>query len=81
MIAVDSNNIVVITHAKERGKQRSITRIQIERCVRKGIITEGPFINQYGNWQMNLTRQTTGEEITCSVAIKWATHVIVITTF
>jgi hypothetical protein len=46
-----------------------------------GIITEGPFINRYGNWQMNLTRQTAGEEITCSAAIEWATRIIVITTF
>jgi hypothetical protein len=81
IIAADSNNIVVIAHAKKRGKQRSITRIQIERCVRMGIITEGPFINQHGNWQMNLTRQTAGEEITCVAAIEWATRIIVITTF
>ena len=58
-----------------------ITRIQIERCVRIGTITEGPFINRYGNWQMNLTRQTAGEQITCAVAIEWATRIIVITTF
>ncbi len=81
MIAIDSNNIVVIEHAKKRKVQRSITRIQIERCVRMGIITEGPFINQLGNWQMNLTRQTAGERITCAVAIEWATHITVITTF
>jgi hypothetical protein len=81
MIAADSNNIVVIKHAKQRGRQRSITRIQIERCVRMGTITERPFINQHNNWQMNLTRQTAGEQITCAVAIEWATRVIVITTF
>jgi hypothetical protein len=81
MIAADSNNIVVIEHARKRGAQRSITRIQIERCVRHGIITECPFINQHGNWQMNLTRQTAGEQVTCAVAIEWATRIIVITTF
>lgn len=81
MIAVDSNNIVVIEHARRRRVQRSITRVQIERCVRMGIITEGPFINQHNNWQMNLTRQTAGEQITCAVAIEWATRIIVITTF
>lgn len=81
MIAADSNNIVVVAHAKTRGKQRSITRIQIERCVRMGIITEGPSINRFGNWQLNLTRQTAGEQITCAVAIEWATHIVVITTF
>ena len=81
MIATDSNNIVVIEHARKRRLQRSITRIQIERCVRHGSITEGPFINPKGNWQLNLTRQTAGEQITCVAAIEWATRIIVITTF
>jgi hypothetical protein len=81
MIAADSNNIIVTTHANKRSKQRRITRLQIERCVRSGTITEGPFINSIGNWQMNLTRYAAGEEITCSVAIEWATKLIVITTF
>jgi lactam utilization protein B len=81
MIAADSNNIVVIAHARKRKAQRSITRLQIERCVRLGAITEGPFINGHGNWQMNLTRQTAEEQITCAVAIEWATRIIVTTTF
>ena len=81
MIATDSNNIVVIGHATKRRRQRSITRLQIERCVQMGTKTEGPFINRFGNWQMNLTRHAAGEEITCTVAIEWATQVIVITTF
>ena len=81
MLAADSDNIVVIKHAKKRRMQRMITRPQIERCVQKGTITEGPFINGFGNWQMNLTRNTAGEQITCVVAIDWATRILVITTF
>jgi Domain of unknown function (DUF4258) len=81
MLAVDSNNIVVIQHAKKRGKERKITRPQIERCIQKGIITEGPFINAHGNWQVNLSRFTAGEQITCVVAIDWPARLIVVTTF
>ena len=81
IIAADSNNVIVTIHAVKQGKKRSITRIQIERCVRSGVLTEGPFINQHGNWQLNLTRQAAGEQITCAVAIEWATKVIVITTY
>lgn len=81
MIAVDSSNIVVIRHAQKRKKQRNITRPQIERCVQKGTITEGPFINLKGHWQMNLSRFTAGEQITCTIAIDWATKILVITTF
>jgi hypothetical protein len=81
MLAADSDNIVVIPHARKRRVQRRITRPQIERCVQKGSITEGPFINQKGHWQMNLSRFTAGEQITCTVAIEWATKILVITTF
>lgn len=80
-LAADTRNIVVIGHAKKRRKQRSITHRQIELCVQKGTIIEGPFLNQHGNWQVNLYRHAAGEELTCTVAIEWATRVIVVTTF
>jgi hypothetical protein len=81
MLAADSNNIVVIKHAQKRRAQRNITRPQIERCIQKGTITEGPFINAQGNWQVNLSRFTAGEQITCVVAIDWPARLIVVTTF
>lgn len=81
IIAADTNKIVVVTHGKQRQRQRNITRPQIERCVQKGIVTEGPFVNSHGSWQANVTRYAAGEEITCVVAIEWATQVVVITTF
>ena len=80
-IAADTNKIVVVGHGQERARQRRITRPQVERCVQKGTITEGPFVNIQGSWQVNLTRHTAGESITCVVAIEWATAVVVITTF
>ncbi|WP_441258992.1 DUF4258 domain-containing protein [Bradyrhizobium sp. 521_C7_N1_3] len=81
MLAGDSNNIVVIKHAQKRRVQRNITRPQIERCIQKGTITEGPFVNAQGNWQVNLSRFTAGEQITCVVAIDWPARLIVVTTF
>jgi hypothetical protein len=81
ILAADSDKIVVIKHAKKRGMQRRITRPQIERCVQKGTITEGPFVNPHGNWQVNLSRFTAGEQITCVVAIDWPSRLLVITTF
>jgi hypothetical protein len=80
-IAADSKNIIVIAHGKARARQRQFTRMQIERCVRKGTVSEGPFMNVHGNWQVNLTSHAAGEEITCVVAIEWAARVIVITVF
>lgn len=80
-IAADTNNIVVVGHGQQRQKLRGVSRRQIELCVQRGVISEGPFMNRYGNWQVNLERRAAGEEITCVVAIEWRTKLIVITTF
>lgn len=76
-LAADTERIVVIRYAQKRG----IPRRQIERCVQKGNITEGPFRNAKGNWQVNLYRRAAGEELTCVVVIDWATKVLVINAF
>lgn len=80
-LAADTDNIVTLPYGSKRAKQRKVTRRQMELCVQKGTITEGPFLNAFGNWQMNLFRHAAGEQITCVVAIEWATRVLVINTF
>jgi hypothetical protein len=80
-LAADTSRIVVLGHGKQRQWKWGITRRQIEVCLQKGTITEGPFMNQHGNWQVNMYRHAAGEEITCTVAIEWATKLLVITTF
>ena len=64
LISADTDNIVVIPYGRRRAQQRNITRRQMELCVQRGTIVEGPFLNQHGNWQMNLYRHAAGEEIT-----------------
>lgn len=81
LLAVDSTNIVVIPYGQRRTRQRKITRPQVEKCVRLGTIQEGPFLNQFGHWQMNLFRHAAGEQVTCVVAIDWATRILVINAF
>ena len=81
ILAADTANIVIINYGKKRAKQRKITRRQIELCVQKGTVAEGPFVNQHGNWQLNLCRHAAGEQITTVVAIEWLTRVLVINTF
>ena len=76
-IAADTERIVIIRYAKKR----KLSRRQIELCVQKGFITEGPFRNIRGNWQVNLYRRSAGEELTCVVVIDWATKVVVINAF
>jgi len=80
-LATDSDRIVVVPHAKKRQIERSITRRQIEVCVRSGYIDEGPSLNEHGNWQVTMRCYSAGEELACVVAIDWPNRLIVITTF
>lgn len=80
-IAADTNNIVVIPYGKRKTAGRGINRRQLELCVQKGTIIEGPFMNQHGNWQMNFYRHAAGEEITCVVAIDWPAKLLIINAF
>jgi hypothetical protein len=80
-LAAVTENIVVIPYGRKKAGRRGVTRRQIELCVQKGTPTEGPFLNQHGNWQMNLYRHAAGEELTCVVAIDWPSQVLVINAF
>lgn len=53
----------------------------MELCILKGSIVEGPFLNQFGNWQVTIERRAAGEEVTCVVAIDWPNQLIVITSY
>jgi hypothetical protein len=78
-LAADSANVGLTQHCRARMHGRDITLRQILTCLQKGIITEGPAIDTYGNWKMNIYRATDG--LTCTVAIAWPSRLIVITVF
>lgn len=80
-LAEDSANIVIIKHAQMRRNQRGISAHQIELCLKKGVIEEGPFRNNHNHWQVTMRRQAAGEEVICVVAIDWPDRLLVITTF
>ncbi len=75
----DTDNIVLLPHAKKRMKKRGINNRQIEICLRLGIISEGPFMNQHGNWQVTMKRLAAGEEMKLAVAIEEETKLLIIT--
>lgn len=78
-LAQDSKKVFVAPHAKKRQSDFGISRRQIMTCLAKGAITEGPFVNKYGNWQVNVSRLAAGEQVTCAVAIEWQTQLVVVT--
>ena len=80
-IAEDSANIVLLHHGKQRARQRRITRPQIEACIRKGYVEEGPFVNPHGNWQVTMCRRVAGEEVRCVIAVDPPKKILVITTY
>lgn len=80
-LAQDSKCVVILGHARKRQQKWGISRRQVMTCLRKGRITEGPFVNIHGNWQVNISRNTAGEEVTCVVAIEWDRQLIVVTVF
>ncbi|MFS8037710.1 DUF4258 domain-containing protein [Xanthobacter sp. AM11] len=80
-IAENTANIVVLDHAKKQCNRRGISRRQIEMCVQRGTIQEGPFLNSHGQWQVTLFRHAAGDELCCPVAIDWPNKVLVITAF
>lgn len=80
-LATNTDNIVVIPYGAKKSRMRKVNRRQIELCVQKGTITEGPFVNQHGHWQMNLYRHAAGEGLTVVVAIEWVKRVLVINAF
>jgi hypothetical protein len=80
-LALASERIVVIDHGRKSQRKRNISRRQVELCVQKGTIIEGPFFNMHGNWQVTMYRHAAGEEMTCVVAIEWPTRLLIITVY
>lgn len=61
-LAVNSENIFLIDHAKKSMKKRHITRAQIDQCLMKGKITEGPYRDVgSGNWRVRMEHYSYGQ--------------------
>jgi hypothetical protein len=68
-IAVKSSNVIFTDHAVSQMKRRKITRPQIISCLRKGLITEAPYLDHHGLWKVRVERYASGENVGCAVAI------------
>lgn len=80
-IAKDTSRIVILDHAKRRMRKRRITPSQVFSCLRKGIVTEGPALDDKGFWRCTMRRLAAGEEVTVVVSFNSRDRVLVITAY
>ena len=83
-LALDTSRIKLSKHARERMMERNISFKQIICCFEFGDITEGPYMNIRGDYQLNVSVRSAGEYITTVVVIKMNENgdsSIVVTTF
>lgn len=67
--AANSARVVYTKHAKERMSERSISRIQVDRCLKRGGIVEGPAPETTGDCGCLLKHYTAGDLVHVKVAI------------
>ena len=80
-IAVDSGRIVLIP-PREDAFGTTLHQPTTDRAVLPEGHDDGRTVSERERqWQVTLYRHAAGEEVTCVVAIEWATRLIVITTF
>lgn len=83
-VAADSSRVFFTHHAKQRMRERKISRSQVDRCLAKGSITEGPARDAKGNWKITLEIFTAGESVSVAVAIDYDSNgnfIVVVTVF
>lgn len=78
-LAAHSLNVAAVHHARLRMRQRGVSMQDVVRVLQRGAITEGPFVSGAGNWRMNVTGRSAGEELTVVVEIVWRSNLLVVT--
>lgn len=79
-MAADPARVIYSAHAEQRMLERGITPVEVLDCIKKGLITEGPFINLRSSWQMRSTRKAHQRTLHVVSAIEWQERVVIITT-
>ena len=78
-LASDPHQVSYTVHARQRMRERGIEPANVIRCLRRGVVTEGPTMNIRGNWQVRMTRTTDGRDLHVVVALEWQSRLIVVT--
>lgn len=68
--AGQSHNVVFLPHAQQRMRSRQIDALSVLRCLRRGIIAEGPYRDiKSGQWRCNVEATVSGEWLRVVVEI------------
>lgn len=81
--ASSSAGVLFVDHAWEQMRHRGVAVLQVQRCLMRGEITEGPYLpiaSRTGNWRCNVEANVSGDSLRVVVEIpEDATAVLVIT--
>lgn len=84
-ICRDTSRIFIVKHAEERMVTRNITRVQVIKCLRHGVIIEGPYREcKSGNWRLKLESRSSGDTVRVVAELDTdedGNYVLIITTF
>src|SRR4051812_10145525 len=64
--AQDSTHIFILRHARQRMTERGVDDLDVQRCLRGGVITEGPYVptdSRTGAWRCNVEGVINGDRL------------------
>ena len=83
-LAVDSDNVFIVPHARQNMRRRHITRTQVMACLQRGVIDESAHVNIRGNWKCTLCHHHAGDLVKVVAVIEKDTNgdwIAVVTVF
>ena len=82
--AEDSSRVIFTKHAFEKMRERKITVTEVLRCLRKGLVREGPTEEIRGGWRLTLEVLSAGEPVAVVAVLSHDSDgnlVVVVTTY
>ena len=61
-----SGRILILRHARQRMIERGVDDLDVQRCLRGGVITEGPYVptdSNTGAWRCNVEGVISGDRL------------------
>jgi Domain of unknown function (DUF4258) len=80
----EESRVAASPHAKKQMARRRISITQACCVLQKGIVTEGPFLNSFGHWQVTVDGRHAGDDIRVVAALQMISdeigYLVIVTT-